>query len=181
MFQNFFFIKNWLQARFLNFSFPNCPTVLWPSSNTRSGRRGRTPPTHHRRSACGGADCSHSTTGTRPQLRRPWTQPPAVLVGCQDDASTSAEVTPQVKVPAEPANEEDNSPLAVAWRQLEANLKAAKELAKESKAKKAAVMTEWAQFHDQEGATRYCAGWGRGSPKTAGEDCCRGRVPPAAS
>ena len=81
----------------------------------------------------------------------------AVLVDCQDGEKTLSETTPQVEVPPEKVQEEDNSPLAVAWRHLEANLIASTKLARTAKQTEEAVMLEWSQFHDFEGADQYSA------------------------
>ena len=62
-------------------------------------------------------------------------------------------------MPAESVQEKHNSPLAVAWRRLEANLKVSSKLTKTAKQKEDAVMLEWSQFHDFEGADQYSARW----------------------
>ena len=121
---------------------------------SRRGRRPTLP--HHTRAA------DEPSVSSEPQatLRRPWTQMPAVLVGCQDAAGNTSSTTPQVKVPAEPKEkEEDNSPLAVAWRQLEINLVASTRLTKTAKKTEEAVMKEWSEFHDREGAALYSTTW----------------------
>ena len=94
------------------------------------------------------------------QPRRPRTQQlPAVLADCQDGEKKPGEVTPQVKVPAETIQEEDNSTLAVAWRCLDAKLIASSKLTRTAKQTEEAVMLEWSQFRDFEGADQYSTGW----------------------
>ena len=70
--------------------------------------------------------------------------------------------TPQVEKPAE-YNESrkvsGHSPMSEAWKELEANLVASRELTNFAREKEATVMKEWGNFHDYAGARKYSGKW----------------------
>ena len=49
--------------------------------------------------------------------------------------------------------------MSVAWKELETNLVASRELTKLAKEKEEAVMREWSDFHDYAGARQYSEKW----------------------
>ena len=66
--------------------------------------------------------------------------------------------TPQVEEPAEYSElrkASGRSPMSVAWKELESNLVASRELTKLAREKEAAVMKEWDNFHDYAEAREY--------------------------
>ena len=66
--------------------------------------------------------------------------------------------TPQVEEPAEHSESRKlpcRSPMSVAWKGLEANLVASRELTRLAKEKEEAIMREWSNFHDYAGARQY--------------------------